>query len=141
MCFLPSVSFWRNTCLDLLAIFLKELIYFGCAGLSCCSGFSLLAGSRGSSPVVGAPLAVTSYCGARALECAVSSLRFPGSEHGLSSCAQPELLQGVCVRPRPGISPAFPALAGGFFTTKPLGKHSAHFDWIAFLLLSAMGCL
>ena len=42
---------------------------------------------------------------------------------GLSSCGTQALLfRGMWDLPRPGIEPASPVLAGGFFITESLGK-------------------
>ena len=46
-----------------------------------------------------------------------------GSRARLNSCgAWAQLLHGMWELPRTGIEPVSPALAGGFFTTKPTGK-------------------
>ena len=44
-------------------------------------------------------------------------------KHRLNNCGtRAWLLHGMCDLPGPGIKPASPALAGGFFTTEPPGK-------------------
>ena len=49
-------------------------------------------------------------------------------EHGLNSCgARTSLLCSMWNLPEPGIKPTSPALAGGFYTTEPLGKPSGDF--------------
>ena len=46
-----------------------------------------------------------------------------GSRAGFNSCGtQASLLRGLGDLPRPGIEPVFPALAGRFLTTGPLGR-------------------
>ena len=56
-----------------------------------------------------------SNCGTRALE------------RRLSSCgARAQLLRGMWDLPGPGLEPLSPALAGGFLTTAPPGKHSTN---------------
>ena len=89
-------------------------------------GLSLVAVSRGYS----------------SLQCAGFSLRWllllqsAGSRHaGFSSCGTwTQLLHGMWDLPRPGLEHVFPALAGGFLTTAPLGKPlSAHFLIALFL--------
>ena len=111
--------------------FFNDFIY-GCAGSSCCLGFSLAAASRGCSPV-GAAWAShhggSSCCGAWALVPTDLSSAAPGLEspspvavmHGLSCSA-------TCGLPRSGVELASPALTGGrFFTTEPPGKPSGVF--------------
>ena len=68
-----------------------------------------------------------SFCRAQAL----GSVGFRGCsshalEHRLSSCrARVQLLRGMWDLPGSGMEPVSPALAGGFFTTKPPEKPSA----------------
>ena len=46
---------------------------------------------------------------------------------GFSSCGSRALLfRGMLDRPRPGLKPVSPALAGGFLTTAPPGKPMTH---------------
>ena len=77
-----------------------------------CSGFSLALVSRGYSlAVVRGLIAAASCYGSLALE------------HRLNACGtQNSLLNDMQDLPGPGIEPISPALAGGFFTTKPPGK-------------------
>ena len=95
-------------------------------GLCCCSGFSLVVVSRANSLVAvhGLLIAVASHCRARAPGCVgFSSCRSQALKHRFSSCGS--WAQLLCVgssRPRTGIEPVPPALAGGFFTTEPPGK-------------------
>ena len=78
-------------------------------------GLSLVVASGGYSLVLmrgllitGAPLASLAWA----------------PEHRLSSCgAQASLLHSIWTLPGPGIEPVSPALAGGFLTTGPPGKH------------------
>ena len=97
--------------------------------LCCCTGFSLVAASRGYSLIVVAQASHRngfSCCGAQALGC--EGVRSSGSralEHRLSSCgAGTQLLHSMWDPPGIGarIEPMSPALAGGFFTTEPPGK-------------------
>ena len=73
-----------------------------------------------------------SSCGKRGLlsSCGVWSSRCDGF-----SCGRAQLSCGMWNLPRPGIKPASPALAGGFFTTGPPGKS----DWGMFGLLPYFG--
>ena len=65
-----------------------------------------------------------SSCGARALECR------------LSSCGTwAYLLRGMWDLPGPGLKPVSPALAGGFLTTAPPGKSLDHILFIHHLLM------
>ena len=85
----------------ILFSFLKKLfIYFWLHWVFVvASGLSVVAESRGFS------------CGARALECR------------LSSCGTwAQLLHSMWDLPGPGLEPVSPALAGGFLTTVPPGK-------------------
>ena len=63
---------------------------------------------------------------------AVFGLSWCGSqtlEHRLNSCAaQAVLLCAMWDLPGPGIKPMSPALAGGFFTTEPPGRHFCTFN-------------
>ena len=96
-----SHSFLKNVC---LFIFL--------AVLACCTGFSLVAASRGCSS-----------CGAWASLPWLLFLRSMGSRVRLSSCsAWAYLIRGMWDLPRPGVKPTSPALTGGFFTVEPPGK-------------------
>ena len=82
---------------------------FGCAGLHCYGGFSLVAVSRGYSLDVVSRLSVE-----------VTSLVV---EHRLKSCCTwASLFCGMWDLPRPRIEPVSPALAGRFFTNEPPGK-------------------
>ena len=119
-------------------------------GLCCRTGLSLVA-------VIGAPLWVrcrgfslqwslfrrrgSRACGSAASACG------PGSygpqalrNRPISCCTQTQLLPGMWDRPRPGIKPMSPALAGGFFTAEPPGKSQClisliHFGYSLFLQL------
>ena len=107
------------------AFFLNVYLFMAVLGLHCCLGFALAAESRGSS-----------RCGARASHCSdfcfgawalghagFSSCSFQALEHRLSSRSTwASLLLGMWGLPGSGIKPVSPALAGGFFTTKPLGN-------------------
>ena len=76
-----------------------------CSGFSCCRAWTL---GAWASVVVACGL---SSCGSWALECR------------LSSCgAWTQLLCVMWDRPRPGLKPVSPALAGGFLTTVSPGK-------------------
>ena len=77
----------------------------GCGIFRCGARASLVATCR-----------LLSSCGARTLECGLSSCSVVVA-HGLSSPAA----CGILV-PRPGIKPASPALEAGFLTTGPAGK-------------------
>ena len=104
------------------------IFIFGCVGsLLLCTGFSLVAASRGYSSLqcVGFSLGGFSCCKARALGVRASvvvalGLSSCGSwalEHRLSSCgAGASLLRGMWDLPGPGLEPMSPALAGGFLT-------------------------
>ena len=67
---------------------------------------------------------------------AVLGLSSCGSQtlkHRLNSCdAQAELLCRMWDLPGPGIKPMPPALAGGFFTTEPPGRHFYTFNSVQF---------
>ena len=77
-----------------------------CGVFSCCRAQAL--GMR-ASVVVAHGL---SSCGLQALECR------------LSSCgSRASLLGDMWDLPGPGLEPVSPALAGGFLTTRPPGKH------------------
>ena len=94
----------------------------------CSSDLSLVAASEGYSSLrcagfslqwllllwsMGSRRAGFSSCGSRALE------------RRLSSCgAQAQLLCGMWDLPGPGLEPVSLALAGGFLTTAPPGKHT-----------------
>ena len=132
-----------------VCLFFNDFIY-GCAGSSCCVGFSLAAASRGCSPVGGCGL--FSSCGEQGL---LSSGRGAWASHrgGFSCCrawapvptdlssAAPRLespgpvavmhglsCSATCGLPRPGVELVSPALSGGrFFTTEPPGKPSGIF--------------
>ena len=104
-----------QTVLGFLFFFLKSYLFsLAVLGLRCCEGFSLVAVSRGYS----------------SLRCEGFSLWWPllFAEQGLwilrlSSCgAWASLSHGMWDRPRPGIEPMSPALAGGFLTIGPPGK-------------------
>ena len=77
-------------------------------GLCCCSGFPLVAVSRGCSLI--------SVVVAHRLSWPMGYSEFMGL---LGPWA--ELVHGMGDLPRPGIEPPSPALAGGFFTTEPPG--------------------
>ena len=77
-----------------------------CGDFSCCGAWAL---GALASVVVAHGL---SSCGLWALECR------------LSSCGTwAWLLRGTWDLPGPGLEPVSPALAGGFSTTAPAGKH------------------
>ena len=58
---------------------------------------------------------------------------FRALEHRLNSCGPwAELHCGAWDLPGPGIEPASPALAGGFFTTEPPGKSLSLFNVLIF---------
>ena len=101
---------------------LRKILFFTCLflavlGLCCCPGFSL---------VVAHGLLLHGFCccGAWALGYAGFSSGGPQAlEHRYGSCVVPaQLLRGMWDLPGPGIESVPPTLAGGFFTTEPLGK-------------------
>ena len=82
-----------------------------CLFISGCAGSSLLRGLVSSCCKWG----LLSSCRLWASHCGgFSRWGAPALEHKLSRCGTWDL-------PRPGIEPMSPALAGGFFTTEPLG--------------------
>ena len=111
----------------LFYLFLDVLCLRGCVG------FSLLVVSGGYSLVVALGLLTAmAYCWARAPGCAGPVV----VAHRLGSCdsqaleqslisygARAYLLLRLWDLPGSGIEPVSAALAGGFFTTEPLGKH------------------
>ena len=123
--FTPELLVW-------VSFFSMSLFICGCAGSSCCVGFSLAAASRGCSPFGGAQASHcggSSCCRARALVptdlgTVAPTLQSTNPEavmHGLSWSA----IWGL---PRPGVELASPALARGrVFTTEPPGKPSGYF--------------
>ena len=100
----------------------------GMLGLRCCSGFSLLAASRGCSlaAVHGLLIELASLV-KQVLGCSgFGSCSFRTLEQRLSSCGSgAQLFSSMWNLPRAGIEPASPALTGGFFTTGPPGKPSS----------------
>ena len=75
-----------------------------------------------------------SHCGApriaehRLWESKFQYLQLPGLEHRLDSCgAWAKLSLGMWDLPGPGNKSLYPALAEGFFTTKPPGKPKGEF--------------
>ena len=121
------------------------LFIFGCLGLCCCVGFSLVAVSRGCSLLecvgfslwllfllgrTGCRVCQHSNCGGLVVvahELSSCSSQAPG--HRLSGCGvRAQLLCSMWDLPRPGTEPVSPALAGRFFTTEPPGKPCPRFS-------------
>ena len=101
------------------------LFIFGCAGLRCCVGPSLVVAREGSSLVAaGGLLVVAASLAARAIGYKGFSSCNPWAPgHRLRSCGtRAQLPRRTWDLPAPGTSPVSLALAGGFFTTEPPGK-------------------
>ena len=100
-----------------LSVLLKilHLLIFACAGSSLLHvGFLQLQQARATLPCSewASHCGGFSCCGAGGFGCT-----------GFSSCgAQASLLRSTWNLPGPGIEPVFPALAGGFLSTVPVGK-------------------
>ena len=96
----------------------------GMLGLRCCSGFSLLAASRGCSlaAVHGLLIELASLV-KQVLGCSgFGSCSFRTLEQRLSSCGSgAQLFSSMWNLPRAGIEPVSPALEGEFLTTGPPG--------------------
>ena len=101
-------------------------LFFGCAGLHCSTGFSLVEASGGLYLAVVCRLliAVAFCCRACTLgRAGYSSWGCQALEHRFSSCgAQAYLLHGMWDLPRKGVEPMSPTLAGRFFITEAPGK-------------------
>ena len=116
---------------DLLFI---DWLIFGCVGFRCCAGFPLLLVGRGSSlvAVCGLLMAVTSLAaehrlGAHRLQQLwhVSSIVVAPRLQSTDSAVVAHALSCLVARgifPDQLMEPMSPALAGGCFTTEPLGK-------------------
>ena len=89
-----------------------------CGGFSCCGARAV--GTR-ASVVVARGLS----CGSQALECRLSSCSAWAQQLWLAgSKARAQLLRSTWDLPGPGLEPVSPALADGFLTTPPSGKHT-----------------
>ena len=126
---------YANPGSDAVCIFkLSYLCVFGCAGCSLPAGFPIAA--RGLLIAVAPLVAEHRLQGTRASAAVACGLRSCGSralEHRLSSCGVwAESHCGTWDLPGPGIEPASPASAGGFFTTEPPGKSSSLFSILIF---------
>ena len=95
-------------------------------GLRCCTGFSLVAASRGYSLFAVHGLSLQRLLLLWSMGSGMCGLSSCGSwalEHRLSSCgAQAELLCRTWDLPGPGIEPVSPVLADRFLTTEYLGS-------------------
>ena len=85
-------------------------------GLHCCTGFSLVAASRGSIAVHQFLIAVASLVTENGFYCTWASVVVACGL--ITAVAWAYLLCSMWDLPRPGIKPMSPALAGGFFTTE-----------------------
>ena len=116
--------------------FKKIILFLALLNLHCCSDFSLV--WQAGAPVqwqcvgfssqqllllrsTGSGYEGFSSCGSRPQQ-----LCFPGCRAQTQQCARAQLLNGTWDLPRPGIEPASPALAAGFFITEPPGKPSIY---------------
>ena len=107
-------------------VYFLTYLFLAMLGICCCSGFPLVAVSRGYSSLhctgflfqwllllwsTGSSPPSFSSCGSQALG------------HRLNSCGQQvELLRGMCDLPGSGMELESPALVGKFFTPEPPGK-------------------
>ena len=90
-------------------------------GLRCCSGFSLVTGSRAASLVLERS---SRACRLQWLQHVGSVVAPPWLWSAGSAVVRPSRSCSVALwdPPRSGIEPVSPALAGGFFTPEPPGK-------------------
>ena len=102
--------------------FIYLFIIFGCVGSSLLRAGFLWSRQAGAALRCGAWASHCggfSCCGGRALGAWTSVV----AACGLGSCgSQAQLFCGMWDRPRSGLEPMSPALAGGFLTTAPPGK-------------------
>ena len=109
-------------------------LFMAALGLHCCLGFSpVVAGLRGALPSSCGRLTAHSSChGAPAPgHMGGSSCGSQAREHRLRSRgSRAQLLCSTWDLPGPGMEPASPVLAGGFFTTGPQGSPDLEsFKW------------
>ena len=114
------LEIWDQICFRIFKNNLYLFIYFGCAGLGCCAGLSLVVARGGCSLAAGGYSLGGLLTVAASLAAEHENL---GSRAHLSGGGtRALLLRHVWDLPGPGISPTSLALAGGFFTTEAPGK-------------------
>ena len=111
----------------LINLFVLFIYFWLCWVFVAAHGLSLVAASGGYSSLQCTGfslrwLLLLQSTGSRA--CGLSSCGSWALERRLSSCgARAQLLRGMWNLPEPGLKPVSSALAGGFLTTAPPGKH------------------